>query len=155
MPIIQKEFTQLTINEKIEFFVHCQKLLVEFHPTSPFVFHQGNIQDRIKHIKSFTTYYKGLCYQDENVCALYNKIFISDISEPEQAVKAQMYQLPAENYNAFIIDFVVFKHINDCVEFVKTNYNNKIQYVLYVKNNKVKLFPVINFLSQILNIQSM
>lgn len=145
-------FQELAIEDKIDFFLHCQKLLVEHHPTSPFIFHTGNVETRLKHIQGFVSNYQGFYYQDENVCALYNKIIISDPLSPEHALRQHMYKPPAENYNAITIDFVVFRDLKDCLTFVKGHYEAKVQYILFVKNNKVKIYPTIDFLQQILNL---
>ena len=149
---MHKTFKDMTAEEKIDFFVYCQKLLVEFHPDSPFVCRQNNVQSRIQHIKDFIHNYKGLCYQDDNVCVLYNKIVITDPSDPVLALRTNMYHEPNPNYNAVTIDFVVFREIKDCMTFIKTNYDPRIQHVLFVKNNKVKIYPIVNFLTQMFNI---
>lgn len=148
-------FVDLKAEEKVNFFVHCQKLLTENHPNSPFICRAGNIKIRLAHMKGFVTSYKGLCYQDENVCALYNKIVLTNPTEPELAVRDHMYKAPSEHYNAMVVDFVVFREIKDCSKFVQLEYNANIQHVLFVRHNKVKVYQTIDFLKQILNIPVM
>lgn len=142
----------MAAKEQIDFFVHCQKLLVEFHPTSPFICRANNIKGRIHQMRNFIDKYKGLCYASDNVCVLYNKIVIADPSDPVHTIRANMYHAPDPNYNGVIVDFVVFRDLKDCMPFVQSNYDPRIQYVLYVKNNKPKIYPVVNFLTQIFNI---
>jgi hypothetical protein len=151
MPI-HKLFTELTAMEQIDFFVQCQKLLVEFHPSSSFVCRRNNIDWRKYQIQAFLKNYKGMCYWDENVCVLYNRVVVSDPKDPIRVLKNNIYHPPDPNYNAIIIDFVVFRSLQDCQTFVHENYDSRVQHVLYVKNNKVKIYPVVNFLSQIFNL---
>jgi len=150
--MIHGSFTDLKVLDKVEFFVQCQRLLMEHHPDSPFLCHQNNLQERIKHVKSFVTNYKGLCYQDDTVCALYNRIIVTDTKAPEHALRMNMYKTPSPDYNAVVIDFVVFRDIKDCARFVQANYDPRVLYVLFVRHNKVKLYPVVEFLQQIFNI---
>ena len=89
---------------------------------------------------------------DDYVCTLYNKIVVNRADEPEAAVKASMYQPPSPDYNAVIVDFAAFRDIKDCMAFVQTSYDPRVLYVLFVSHNKVKLYPVVNFVSQVLNI---
>lgn len=148
-------FSETKVEDKIEFFLHCQSLLIQHHPQSPFIFHTGNVKERMKHIQAFVNNYKGFYYRDDNVAALYNKIIVTDPATPEHDLRASMYKPPAENYNAISIDFVVFRDIKDCVKFVQSNYDAKVQYVLFVRHNKVKLYKTIDFLQQILSLPVM
>jgi hypothetical protein len=149
--MVQKAFTEMTKLEQIEFFVQCQKILIAAHPNSPFVCRANNLKERMAHIKNFLNNYKGFVYQDEHVCALYNRVIVSDPREPERVVQRYMYQLPDPNYNAISIDFVVFDNIKNCLEFVRANNDTRLQYALFVRHNKVKCYPLVNLLSQILN----
>jgi hypothetical protein len=152
---MQGEFQQLSAEEKVEFFLKCQELLMTHHPSSPFLCHTGNIKERVKHIQSFVSNYKGYCYKDDTVCALYNKIVVTNPDEPELALRANMYKEPAPNPNAITVDFVVFRDIKDCAKFVQLNYHHTIQYVLFVRHNKVKLYKTLGFVQQILNMPVM
>lgn len=149
---IHKAFNIMATAEQVDFFIHCQQLLVKFHPDSPFVCRRDNLNGRIHQMKNFVTNYKGLCYCDDNVCALYNRIVLTDPSDPVHTIRINMYREPDPNYNAIIIDFVVFRALKDCLNFVQSNYDPRIQHVLYVKNNKVKIYPVVQFISQIFNV---
>lgn len=145
-------FNTLNTKNKVDFFVHCQKLLIENHPNSPFLFRKDNAQTRLHHVRSFVNNYKGLFYRDDHVCALFNKIMLTDPKDPEHSVKVSMYQPPTEHYNAIIIDFVVFRDIKDCVNFVRYNYDPKVQHVLFVRHNKVKVYPVLDIIQQVLHL---
>ncbi len=102
-------------------------------------------------MRHFVQNYKGFCHQDDNVGALLNRIIVPDPRAPEHALRAAMYQAPAEHYNALSVDFVVFRDIKDCASLVKSYYDSKVQYVLFVRHNKVKLYRTLDFLQQILN----
>jgi hypothetical protein len=86
------------------------------------------------------------------VCALYNHIVVTDPKEPERTLRAHLYQQPAADYNAVTIDFVVFKELKDCQRLIQAAYDPRIQYVLFVRHNQVKLYPIVDFLQQILSI---
>ena len=142
----------MTTVERVDFFVHCQKLLMEYNPTSPFVCRANNVAQRVKQMRGFVDNYKGMCYHDDYVCTLYNRIVVSDPRQPESAVKHYMYRPPDDNYNAVVIDFATFRDIKDCATFVRTNYDQRIQHVLFVRHNKVKLYAVVDFISKIFNV---
>ena len=144
-------FRELPVKDKVEFFVQCQRILIENHPSSPFVCRANNLEQRLSHMRGFINQYKGFVYTDENVCTIYNKIVVNDVHDPTASVKAYMYQPPDPNFNAIMIDFVVFRNIKDCLAFVKTNYDPRIQYVLFVRHNKVKLYPVVKLLAGVLD----
>lgn len=141
----------MSVQEKVEFFVHCQKLLVEFHPDSSFICRESNTQDRLNQIKTWAEKYKGICYWNDQVCVLYNRIVVSDPAQPERAIQHAMYQAPDDNYNAVVIDFAAFRDIKDCVGFVRENYDPKIGHVLFARHGKIKIYPVVNIVSQIFN----
>jgi hypothetical protein len=141
----------MSAEEKVDFFLQCQRLLVEFHPTSPFVCRQNNLKSRLSQMHSFVHNYKGYCHMDDNLCVLFNYVVVADKRDPVQIIKNNMYKEPDPNYNAVVIDFVVFRDLKDCQLFVQSYYDPRIQYVLFVKNNKVKLYNVVNFLGQIFN----
>ena len=146
--MIHTSFTDMSGRDRVEFFVQCQKLLVEFHPNSPFILREDNAYARIAQMKSILTQYKGVCYMNENLCMIYNKIVVSRADEPVEAIRAHMYKAPDPNYNAVIIDFVVFRHLQDCKDFVIQNYDPRIQYIVFVKNNKAKIYPLKDFAAQ-------
>jgi hypothetical protein len=141
----------MTVQEKVEFFVHCQKVLVAHHPDSPFVCRHNNVKERLQQIKAWVERYKGICYADDNTGILYNKLVVSDPNEPIAAVKHSMYQPPDPNFNAVIIDFAAFRDIKDCFPFVRENYQNKIQHVLFARHGKIKIYPVLDIVKQIFN----
>lgn len=150
---LHKNFTEATDLEKVDFFVHCQKLLIKFHPQSPFLCRRDNIKQRIQHILNFFNNYKGLCLWDENVCVLYNKIVVTDDKDPVYALRTNMFKPADPNYNAITIDFVVFRTMEDCKNIVPSVYEPRLQYAIFVKNNKVKIYPIAGFLTQVFGMQ--
>lgn len=133
-------FRALSEEEKVDFFCRCQKLLVEFHPSSHFLFTKENYEERKFFVLDFLHKYKGYAYMDDNVCVLYNHVKVEDPNNPVKVVKDHIYREPAANYNAISIDFVVFKQLRDCLSFVSAHNSPQIEYVLFVKNNEVKLY---------------
>lgn len=149
--MIDKAFADMSKVEQVDFFVHCQQLLVAYHPESPFICRKDNIKERLAQMKQWVQLYKGMCYWDDHVCTLYNRIVVNRVDDPAQALKANLYKPPAEHYNTIVIDFAAFRDIKDCISFVQTHYETKLQYILFVKHNKVKLYPTAQFVSQLLN----
>jgi hypothetical protein len=142
-------FHSLTNEQKIDFFVKCQTLLIAHHPTSEFLFTETNLKERKEFVYQFFHKYKGFFYQDENVCVLYNKIKVEDEGNPIKALKDHMYRPPVADYNAISIDFVVFRKLEDCFVFCKTHYEAQIAYILFVKNNNIKLYKTAHLLKSL------
>lgn len=142
-------FQSLSKEEKIEFFVKCQSLLVAHHPDSEFILTKENWRDRIGFARNFIERYKGYCYADDNICVLFNKVKIIDPKDPIKALKDHIYQEPAIDFNAYSIDFVVFKKLADCLGFCLAQYSPQIVYVLFVKNNEVKLYEAARLLDKL------
>jgi len=137
---MSKLFTLLTSPEKIDFFVNCQKLLLNNHPTSEFLLTKDNLEEKKYYALEFIKKYKGYCYNDENVCILYNKFKIIEPTNPKKELKDHIFKEPENDFNCVLIDFVVFRKMIDCLQFIKKEDESKIEYVLFVKNNEVKLY---------------
>lgn len=133
-------FQSLTRDEKIDFFVKCQKLLVENHPKSEFIFTQENSRERKYWANQLLLKYKGYVYADDKICILFNHVRVDDPKNPKDTLKKMIYQPPAENFNAVAIDFVVFRKLGDCIEFCKSQYVPQIEWIVFVKNNEIKLY---------------
>jgi len=155
MALIHKAFVELTPVEKVEFFVHCQRLLTAHHPRSSFVVRKSNFKERLEHMRTLLANYKGKVYQDEQVCVLYNYLVLPDAREPETAVRYQMFKAPADPYNAIIIDFVVFREMRDCLTFVKDIVEPKLQHVLFARHNRIKVYSVVDLLHSIFKVPVM
>lgn len=147
-----KPFQELTNVEKVEFFLKCQQLLRDFHPKSDFIFRENNVAERMRHVAALSAKYKGFCYSNENICVLFNKIYVADERDPVTSLRENMYREPAKEYNAVSIDFVVFRNLNDCMEFSKAQYEPRIAYTVFVKNNQPKIYKTEKFISRILSI---
>ena len=148
-----KLFSEVSNEEKIDFFVNCQKLLIAHHPNSDFIFRKNSGSDKISMAIDFCHKYKGYMYQNENICILFNKIVVTDPKEnPAIILKNHMYKEPDPNYNGWSIDFVVFRDVKDCLQFCKTFYHPRISHIIFVKNNQPKIYPTTKFLSRLLNI---
>lgn len=150
--MVNKLFQDMSKDEKDDFFLKCQGLLLAYHPDSEFIITKENVQKRIKHIQDLSTQYKGFCCKTDTICALFNKIKIKDINNPIEALRDNMYQPPKEDFNAISIDFVVFRHLNDCLQFCKENYHSKIKYVMYIKDNKPRIYKTENLISKVLGV---
>jgi hypothetical protein len=142
-------FQSLSNNDKVDFFVKCQRLLIESHPTSPFLFTKQNYDERKAFVLDFVHKYKGYCYADENVAVLFNLLQVNPTNNPARELKKHLYQPPAGDFNTISIDFVVFKQLGDCLRFITSHDNPQIQFVLYAKNNAVKLYDKQKILSNL------
>jgi hypothetical protein len=150
-------FQSLSKEQQIDFFIKCQEILVNSHPTSEFIITKENWPERKHYALDFINKYKGYVYYNNQICLLFNKIRINDPQNPVKALKDHIFKEPQSDYNAYSIDFACFLNIKNCLGFIKTQDNPQILYVLYVKNNSVKLYlkenllkhldsPLINFL---------
>ena len=136
-----KLFQDMTKEEKISFFIQCQNLLLNYHPHSEFIFKTDNFKSRLNHVLSFIKKYQGFVHQSNSLCLLYNYIKINDPKEePVTILKNHMYHPPALDYNAIVIDFVVFDKLSNCVGFYQGQDSSKVKYALFVRNSKVKLY---------------
>lgn len=136
---MQTKFQNLTKEQKADFFVKCQELLVQFHPDSPFIFRQDNVEPRKAFVQNFLKNYKGYVYRDDNVCILYNYIKVAP-TDVIQTIKDNLYQEPHPDYNGISIDFVVFRDLKDCLEFCQMRKEPRVEYVVFVKNNEPKVY---------------
>lgn len=139
---MQSTFQALPISERVEFFVKCQELMLKHHPKSPFVVRESELKKTIDVCKRNINKYNGFAYSDDNVCVLWNHILIHDPSNMERILKENAYQPPNPDYNAVSIDFAVFRNIRDCIEFVHQNKNERIQFVLFIREGKPKLYTL-------------
>lgn len=149
---MDKRFVELSPQEKVEFFVTCQRLLVAHHPNSQFVVRKDNVQTNLHYIKTFLANYKGCVYQDDNVCVLYNYLYLTNVGEPELDVRARMYQEPAEHYNAMMVDFVVFRELKDCLAFARLKHDPKLSYALFARHNAIKVYKILDLMRGIFKV---
>lgn len=149
MLIPTKHFNNATKEEKLEFFLKCQSLLVEHHPDSPFVFREDNVDDRMKDSRAFLFNYKGLIYMDDNICVLFNKIKRDEGMSAVEVLNKYKFQPPDPDFNAVSIDFVVFRNLKDCAEWTKNQYDPRIKYVIYVKNGTPQFYQTEKLISRI------
>lgn len=141
-------FQKLTQEEKVEFFIRCQELLIKHHPHSEFLFTEENYENRKQYALDFIKKYKGFVYWDDDVCILFNKVRVNDVKNPIKVIRDHLYQEPRElDYNAISVDFVVFRQLQDCIGFCRAQYNPQILYVLFVRHNEVKLHETKKLLS--------
>lgn len=147
-----RPFQELTVDEKIAFFLHGQKLLLENHPDSDFTIYHHTLPQRLGHIRVIADQYKGLTYQDDNICVLFNHIQLPDPKDPISALRAAKFQPPHKDYNAVSIDFVVFKKLTDCAEWCRNHYKPRIEYAVYVKNGKPQVYKTIELISRALKL---
>ncbi len=142
-------FQNLSKEQKVDFFVKCQEILVAHHPDSPFIFNEENVAPRLKDFKYLVDKYRGYAYQSDSLCVLYNRIKLKDVRNAAEELKENMYKEPSPNYNCFIIDFAVFDSIDNVRPFIESNYNPQIEYLIWVKNNEVKLYNAKNLIENL------
>jgi len=137
MPILFKSLSQ---NEKVEFFIHCQELMLKYHPKSSFVIREGSLDKALEVFQDNINKYQGYYYSNDNICVLWNKIAISDPINVKRVIKESAYQPPSEHYSGVSIDFATFKNITDVKEFIIKNDEERIKYVLFIKEGKPKIY---------------
>ena len=135
-------FPSLSLENKINFFIKCQEILVTYHPESPFIFRENNVEERLSFFKDFAQKYKGFVYMEEDLCVLYNKIHLRDINNPITDIKSKIYQPPDPNFNCYMIDWAVFENLRDVKKFIKKEYSSQIKYVAWAKNQDIKVYPL-------------
>lgn len=138
---MQKPFNTLDLGQKVEFFVACQQLLLAHHADSPFIIRQNTLSQTVDTFKYYINKYQGYAYQDDNVCVLWNHVWIPNTPDIKEIIKAVAYQPPAHPFNGASIDFVVFRKLADCLTFIKNNDHPDIQKVLFFRDGKAKLHP--------------
>jgi flagellar biosynthesis regulator FlaF len=142
-------FQSLTQDQKIDFFIQCQILLIKHHPTSSFVIREKGLDKALEAFRDNIHRYKGFYHRDENVCILWNHIFISDPKSPRKALTENAYKEPHLDYNAISIDWAVFRKMEDIFKFVKENYEERIEYVLFIREGNPKIYEAANILKAI------
>ena len=142
-------FQNLISEEKVNFFVKCQEILIKYHPESPFVFTTNKLDDKKAFFKQFYERYQGYTYRNDNICILFNKIRVKDPRDPVKAIKDALWKEPAEDYNAYAIDFVVFSEMAQCLEFCKAQYEERIKFILFGRNNDIKIYETKKLLSKL------
>lgn len=135
-----KLFQSLSNEEKIQFFSQCQDILIKYHPNSEFLVTKENWLDKKHFALEFINKYKGYTYYNDRICILFNKVRIEDSRNPIKSLRDHLFKPSVDNYNAYCIDFVAFNKLAHCLEFVKQEYIPQIEYILFVKNNEVKLY---------------
>lgn len=135
-------FQSLTQEQKVDFFIKCQKLLLQYHPNSPFVVREDNLSKVLDACHNNIKRYQGYHYSDENVCVLWNHILVTDPKDVKKCVVENAYQPPNPAYNAVSIDFAVFRQMTDCLTFIKENNSPQIRYVLFIRDGNPKLYPI-------------
>ena len=135
-------FQSLSQKEKIDFFVRCQEILIKSHSGSSFVIRERGLEKALDAVQTNIFKYQGFSYSDDNVCILWNYIFVSDPKDVTRAVKENAYKGPAENFNAVSIDFATFRKMEDIRGFIKENVKDNMKYVLFIREGNPKIYPI-------------
>ena len=128
--------------EKIDFFVRCQTLMLKHHPKSSFIITQRTLPKAIESFQESIHRYQGYSHADENICVLWNKILVSDETNVNRVVTENAYQPPNPKFNGVSIDFAVFRKIEDCFMFIQANKQEEMKYVLFIREGRPKLYPL-------------
>lgn len=136
----KKLFNNLSTEEKVDFFVNCQKLLIKYHPNSDFVIRESNLDQAVDIFSEQISKYKGYFYCDDYVFVLFNYIFIENKEEVNEELIKNAYKEPNKNYNAISLDFVACRNWSDTFKFIKENNEERIRYLLLVKNGVPKIY---------------
>ena len=147
-----QQFNKLHTKDRIDFFIKCQDLLIKYHPDSPFIITKDNLKERLTYSNDIFNKYSGMCYSDANVAALFNYVKLNDPNDPIKALKEHQFKEPTVDYNCVSIDFVVFRHLHDCLGFCKTNYNSNIEYIIFSKDGKPKVHKTMDIMTKVLKV---
>lgn len=145
-----KDSKTITGPEKIEFFFTCQKILLQYHPNSEYVLREDNLNASVAKFASMIRQYQGLWAFDDNVCILHNRIYVADPTDPVLALKSNLWKPPQTHYNGISIDFVVFREIKDCFEFIQSQYNQNIKHILFVRDGKPRIYDALSLISKVI-----
>jgi hypothetical protein len=146
-------FQQLTTREKLDFFINCQKILIQWHPESEFVTRESNLAARIEHVGELVRNYNGLVHSSDKLCVLYNKIFVKDASDPVAAMRDAQYKEPDPNFNAVLIDFAAFSDLSAAQDWCKSIYEPRIEWILFTRQGRVKIHKTQNFLAALFDVK--
>lgn len=136
---IPKLFKNLSNEQKVDFFVNCQKLLINHHSNSEFVIRESKLNEAVDIFLNQINKYKGYYYSDDNVCILWNHVYVSDPTDTQGELIKNAYQEPNPNYNAVSMDFVVCRKSSDILDFIKNYDEDRIKYLLSVKYGRAKI----------------
>ena len=135
-------FATLSQEQKVDFFVKCQELMMKYHPTSPLIVREDALEKVLDVFYNNIQKYQGYYYMDDNICVLWNHILINEPNDAKRALVENAYKQPNPQFNAVSIDFAVFRKMSDCLDFIKSNNNNLIKYVLFVRGGNPKIYPI-------------
>ena len=135
-------FQSLTQEMKVDFFVKYQQLMLKHHPNSHFIIREDSLKKTLETCANNIKKYQGYSYLDENACILWNHIIVTDPQDINKVVMDNAYKPPNPDFNGVSIDFAVFRKIEDCLEFIKNNNNNKIKYVLFIRDGHPKIYQI-------------
>lgn len=146
---MSKLFKSLSQNEKVDFFVKCQELMLQHHPESPFIIRENSLEKSLDAFQNNIQRYQGYCYTDDNICVLWNKILVSDPINVSRVIKECAYQPPNPNFNGVSIDFAVFRRMDDCFDFINRNKESQMKYILFIREGKPKIHSIDQILKTI------
>jgi trehalose-6-phosphatase len=142
-------FYPLSKKEKVDFFVKCQELLIKHHSNSNFIVKESNLEEAADIFMDKIDKYKGYYYFDENVCILWNYVYVSNPNDANGSLIDNAYKEPNANYNAVSMDFVVCRKVSDILKFAKENDSAQVEYLLSIKNGRSKLIKKEDLLKNI------
>ena len=142
-------FLSLTPEQKVDFFVKCQELLIKYHPDSEFLAREGNFNEILDRVYENIGKYKGYYYMNDNMCVLWNHVYISDKEDVNKSLKDNAYKPPHPDYNGVSFDFVALREKNDMFQFIRENKEDRIKYILSVKRGVPRFYPIESWLKSI------
>lgn len=133
-------FQSLDQNQKIDFFIQCQKLMIKHHPGSSFIIREKNLNKALDSFCANINQYKGFVYSDANICVLWNHIFVEDPKNINKILTDNAYRPPNPAFNGVSIDFAVFRKMEESLLFIRQNYQPQIKHVLFIREGHPKLY---------------
>lgn len=147
-------FKELNIQEKIDFFVKCQYLLLENYPQSRFIVTHEKLEEKLNFFKKLIDTYSGAFLVTDSMCLLYNRISIDNPNDVIEEYKRAKNSTYIPNGNCVLISFLVAKPTPDNLQsFIKPF--EEVDYVMFLRGEKTSIIPKDLFLSKANEVVSM
>jgi hypothetical protein len=139
MPSI-KLFSEMSMDEKLDFFQRCQDLLVKNQPKSPYILKSRRSANK-KYFMDILLRYKGIAYQSERMAMLFNKHHYSTKEEIHEQYEVSLFPSPHPNPNSYSVDFITSTVSKELLEEVRPFFPTEgIEYIFFLRGQKISVF---------------
>lgn len=144
-------WTEMSRDEKLDFFQRCQDLLVKNQPDSPYILKSRRNVNK-KYFMDILLRYKGMAYQSERMAMLFNKHNYPTKEEIYDKYKESLYLSPHPNPNSYSIDFVASVMSKELLEEIRPFFPIEgIEHVFFLRGHKLSVFNAKVFLDGLLD----